>query len=83
MGEPDFAVPPCIAVDAHRGARALAGYRHYKLDGAGNIAQASWLEADDDEEAVRQVREQQLRFGSEIWRGERLIARIEAAKREF
>ena len=57
----------------------MAGYRHYQLDGAGNISQATWLDAENDEEAIRQVRELQLRFPSEIWKGNRLIGRVDSA----
>lgn len=57
----------------------MPGYRHYRLDGAGNISSAEWLEATDDEDAVRQVREARLQFTSEIWDRNRLIARIEAS----
>lgn len=58
----------------------MPGYRHYRLDGAGNISSAEWLEAADDEDAARQVRERRLPFGSEIWDGQRLVARIDASE---
>lgn len=54
-------------------------YRHYRLDGAGSINNAEWIEAADDEDAVRQVRERRLPVPSEIWNGRRFVARIEAA----
>jgi hypothetical protein len=54
----------------------MAGYRHYLLDGAGNISRATWLDASNDEEAIQHVRQQQLRFPSEIWKGNRLIGRV-------
>lgn len=57
----------------------MPGYRHYRLDGAGNISSAEWLEAADDEDAIRQVRERKLPFRSEIWDRNRLVARIEAS----
>ena len=60
----------------------MPGYRHYRLDGAGNIVEAKWIEAEDDDDCVRQVREQRLRFGSELWRGDRLIARLAATKED-
>lgn len=58
----------------------MPGYRHYRLDGAGNISSAEWLQATDDDDATRQVRERRLAFGSEIWDGSRLVARIEASE---
>ena len=54
-------------------------YRHYRLDGRGNIATAQWIEADSGEDAIRKIREQQLPVASEIWDGDRRIARLEAA----
>lgn len=65
---------------AAKGVSRLPGYRHYRLDGAGNISSAEWLEATDDDDAARQVRERRLAFGSEIWDGSRLVARIEASE---
>jgi hypothetical protein len=58
----------------------LPGYRHYRLDGAGNISSAEWIDATDDDDAVRQVRERRLPFQSEIWDRDRLVARIEASE---
>ena len=55
----------------------MRGYRHYRLDGAGNINSADWLEAADDDQAIRQVQEQKLPHVSEIWDRNRLVARIE------
>lgn len=66
---------------AKGGVFALPGYRHYRLDGAGNISSAEWIEATGDDDAVRQVREQKLPFRSEIWDRNRLVARIEASER--
>lgn len=57
----------------------MAEYRHYRLDGAGAINRAEWLEAESDEDAVRKVREMKLPFTSEIWDRNRLVARVEAA----
>lgn len=58
----------------------MPGYRHYRLDGAGNISSAEWLEAADDGDAERQVRQRRLPVPSEIWDRNRLVARIEAMK---
>lgn len=54
-------------------------YRHYRLDGAGKISSAEWLDAADDEGAVRCVGALKLRVRSEIWNGSRLVARVEAS----
>lgn len=57
----------------------MPSYRHYQLDGAGNISKAEWIEASDDADAVRQVRERNLPVASEIWSANRRVAKVEAA----
>ena len=54
-------------------------YRHYRLDGSGRISKAEWIEADDDSDAVRQVRDLNLHVASELWQGSRRVARIESS----
>jgi hypothetical protein len=53
-------------------------YRHYLLDGAGNITTAEWIDASDDDDAIAQVRARKLSCATEIWDKQRLVARIEA-----
>jgi hypothetical protein len=55
----------------------MPAYRHYRLDGTGNISEAEWLDATDDDDAVRQVRERKLPVPSELWERNRRVARIE------
>lgn len=57
----------------------MSQYRLYRLDGAGNISSAEWLQADDDESALRAVSAMGLRSAVELWNGKRLVARVEAA----
>lgn len=57
----------------------MPAYRHYRLDGAGNISNAEWFEATDDADAVRQVREKNLPVASEIWDRNRRVAKIDPA----
>lgn len=64
-----------MITSADRGA-CVPEYRHYRFDGAGKISSAEWLEATDDDDAARQVRELQLPFKSEIWDRNRLVARV-------
>jgi len=55
----------------------LPAYRLYRLDGAGKITTAEWLEADADEEALH--RAHALVDGApsvELWERGRLIARL-------
>ncbi len=48
--------------------------------GAGNISEARWIEARDDEDTLRQVREQQLHTPCEILEGDRMVGRIGVAE---
>ena len=61
------------------GSIGLAGYRHYRLDGAGSISKAEWFEASDDADAIRQVTAHKLPVPSEIWQGNRRVARVESS----
>lgn len=57
----------------------MAEYRLYCLDGAGRISLADWIEAADDEDAVRQARG--LEHGAakcEVWQRDRLVAKLDA-----
>jgi hypothetical protein len=55
----------------------LPTYRLYRLDGAGKIVAAGWIEADADEEAVRQAQDESRASGGsyELWERKRLVAR--------
>jgi hypothetical protein len=57
----------------------MPAYRHYRLDGQGSIATAQWIEASSDADAIRQIRDKRLPVASEIWSGDRRIARVDAA----
>lgn len=65
------------SISGCEGGFALAAYRHYRLDGAGSINKAEWFDASDDAEAVRHVESLNLPAASEIWQGNRRVARIE------
>ena len=58
----------------YRGARELPTYRLYRLDGAGRISAAEWIEAADDEAARLQAREQSS-GGYELWQRNRFVHR--------
>lgn len=62
-------------VAAVTGGELMAAYRVYRLDGAGKVLSAEWIEADNDEQAVETARglESAVRF--EVWQGQRLISR--------
>jgi hypothetical protein len=56
----------------------LPNYRLYRLDGAGKIMSAEWLEAEGDEHALRDA--QGRGSGSfELWDKERLVERFRAS----
>lgn len=59
----------------------MATYRLYCLDGVGKVASAEWIDADDDESALRET--DGLRAGRpcELWQNHRLVARIGDTRR--
>ena len=58
------------------GVCVVPSYRLYRIDGAGSITSAEWLDAADDAEATRLAREQVPQGLAEIWQRDRLIARL-------
>ncbi len=58
----------------------MVSYRLYRLDEAGKISSAEWIEATDDEDAARQARIRSIDGTCEVWDRNRLIARIEPGK---
>lgn len=63
----------CYAVAGHWGLRV--NYRRYRLDGAGRIDGAEWIEASDDEEALLKARAQRGPGRFELWQRSRLVER--------
>ena len=55
----------------------MANYRVYCLDGLNKVAAAEWLEADDDEGAIEQVKDRHDGYKCELWDGDRLVARLD------
>jgi hypothetical protein len=55
----------------------VAQYKLYCIDGANKIASADWIEADDDEAAIAQVKDQRDGYKCEVWQGPRLVTRID------
>jgi len=55
----------------------LPTYRLYRLDGAGKIISAEWVEADSDELALAQAHNAVVTGGVsfELWQRNRLVAR--------
>jgi hypothetical protein len=54
----------------------VANYKLYGLDGLNKVASADWIEADDDETAVEEVKKRMDGHDCELWQGARLVARI-------
>jgi hypothetical protein len=52
----------------------VPSYRLYRLDGAGNIVGADWLEAQEDEDALREVHERLDGARFELWDRSRLVS---------
>jgi hypothetical protein len=50
-------------------------YRLYRLDGAGRISAAEWIDAADDEQALSTARAQSKSGGYELWDKQRLVHR--------
>ncbi len=59
----------------------MASYRLYRLDGAGKIVTAEWLEAADDAMALERARALDLACICEVWDRRRLVARIEPQRK--
>jgi hypothetical protein len=57
------------------GGTALSNYRLYRLDGAGKISTADWVDAVDDAEARAKAAEQCPSGGFELWQRKRLVHR--------
>ncbi len=58
----------------------MPAYRLYRLDGAGKIISADWLDADGDEHAREQAQAQADGGRFELWERNRLISRFEKGR---
>ena len=54
----------------------MPSYRLYRLDGAGKIISAEWVEADQDDRALDEARTRADGTRFELWDRKRLIAQI-------
>ena len=55
----------------------MAAYRFYCMDPDGRINMADWIEATDDQDAIRQARETKPEaIKCEVWLNERLVAKL-------
>jgi len=58
----------------------LRTYRLYRLDGAGKISAAEWIEAVDDDEARLRAHESLDGASYELWEQKRLVGRIASSQ---
>jgi hypothetical protein len=54
----------------------LPSYRLYRLDGAGKIITADWIDAESDDHALQEVKDRALDGPHELWERGRLVARF-------
>jgi hypothetical protein len=59
----------------------LPNYRLYRLDGAGKITSAEWIEAVADADALREVRTRADSGSFELWEKNRLVERFRNGQR--
>lgn len=60
----------------------MVDYRVYRFDGVSRIEMAEWIQASDDEDAIRQTRQLGNKAAKcELWQGNRLI--IALAQQDF
>lgn len=57
----------------------MLSYRIYYLDEGGKIAEAEWIEAASDDDALVMMRAKKLSVGIEIWKHNQLLYRVPSA----
>lgn len=65
-----------IIARLRNGGAGLTNYRLYRLDGAGKITNAEWIEASGDEDALVEARGRAQAGSFELWEKNRLIERF-------
>jgi hypothetical protein len=55
-------------------------YKLYCLNDKGKITRSDWIDAESDDEAIGIARAMEKSVDCEIWKGNRLVARIPALK---
>ena len=67
--------PRVLARAVAMGVLNLSNYRLYRLDGAGKISAAEWIEAAEDADALREAQGRADGGSFELWQKDRLIER--------
>lgn len=57
-------------------------YRYYCLDGSGQLHSAEWFKAESDEAAIAHVESIHPDSLCEIWKNNRLVAKLSAMRRQ-
>jgi hypothetical protein len=57
-------------------------YRAYFFDAKQRVLTADWVECDTDEEAIAKARQSGFASKCEIWDGDRMVAQLEAERRQ-
>jgi hypothetical protein len=60
----------------------LKTYRVYCFDALHKIVTADWLEAEDDEAAIAKAQERGFGSKCELWEGRRLVAQLDAERKQ-
>ena len=55
----------------------MGTYRLYCLDGAGKVASAEWIDAEDDETAIEAAKKMIDGHKYELWANSRMVIRLE------
>jgi hypothetical protein len=58
----------------------MSGYRFYRLDGAGKVWAAEWIQAESDSAALEAAREFAGSAHCEVWLGQRLVGKVETQR---
>ena len=54
-------------------------YRYYRLDQAGRLHGAEWVDAETDGDAIAQIEGRHPKERCEVWQGRRLVAELSPA----
>ena len=54
----------------------MPNYRLYRLDGAGKILSADWIEAESDQHALEEAKTRAVEGRHELWERGRLVSRL-------
>jgi len=57
-------------------------YRIYSYDGANTVVTADWIQAAGDEEAIAAAHAAGFGSKGEVWDGRRLVAQLQAERRQ-